>query len=228
VPENSNPTKVRAIRECGAELVEAGSTFEEASHAVDALCQERGLYYAHPADEPLLINGVGTGFLEILEDLPDVDVMFVPLGAGSEAAAAVTVFRALSPGVRIIAVQAEGSPAAYQSWREGRICHAPNTTFAGGFATGKAYEVPFEIYKDGLDDFVLVTEDEIYSGIGAAFYYTHNLAEGAGAATIAAAYKLKDELAGKMVALQMSGANASPEEIVDATKRSTFLEGYPH
>jgi threonine dehydratase len=205
VPENSNPTKVRAIRECGAELVEAGSTFEEASHAVDALCQERGLYYAHPADEPLLINGVGTGFLEILEDLPDVDVMFVPLGAGSEAAAAVTVFRALSPGVRIIAVQAEGSPAAYQSWREGRICHAPNTTF-----------------------FVLVTEDEIYSGIGAAFYYTHNLAEGAGAATIAAAYKLKDELAGKMVALQMSGANASPEEIVDATKRSTFLEGYPH
>jgi threonine dehydratase len=77
VPENSNPTKVRAIRACGAELVEAGSTFEEASRAVDALCQERGLYYAHPADEPLLINGVGTCFLEIVEDLPDLDVMIV-------------------------------------------------------------------------------------------------------------------------------------------------------
>ncbi len=226
VPENSNPTKVRAIRECGAELVEAGSTFEEASHAVDALCQERGLYYAHPADEPLLINGVGTGFLEILEDLPDAEVMIVPLGAGSEAAAAVTVFRALSPGVRIIAVQAECSPAAYQSWQEKRICHAPNTTFAGGFATGKAYEVPFEIYKDGLDDFVLLSEEEIYDGIGAAFYYTHNLAEGAGAATIAAAYKLREELAGKMVVLQMSGGNASPEEILEAGRRSTFFEGY--
>jgi threonine dehydratase len=226
VPEKSNPTKVRAIRQCGAELVEAGSSFEEAAHAVDALCQERGLYYAHPADEPLLINGVGTGFLEIVEDLPDVDAIIVPLGAGSEAAAAITVLRALRPNVRIVAVQAECSPAACQSWQEKRICHAPNITFAGGFATGKAYEVPFEIYKDGLDDFVLLTEDEIYDGIGAAFYYTHNLAEGAGAATIAAAYKLREELAGKIVVLQMSGCNASPEELLEAGKRLTFFEGY--
>lgn len=226
VPEQSNPTKVRAIRESGAELVEAGTTFEEAANAVDALCQERGLYYAHPADEPLLINGVGTGFLEIVEDLPDLDVMIVPLGAGSEAAAAATVLNALCPSAKIIAVQAECSPAAYQSWRDRRICHAPNTTFAGGFATGKAYEVPFDIYKDGLDEFVLLSEDEIYNGIGAAFYYTHNLAEGAGAATIAAAYKLRGELAGKIVALQMSGCNASPEEILEAGRRSTFFEGY--
>jgi threonine dehydratase len=226
VPEKSNPTKIRAIRQCGAELVEAGSSFEEAAQAVDALCEERGLYYAHPADEPLLINGVGTGFLEIVEDLPDVNVMIVPLGAGSEAAAAITVLRALRPNVRIVAVQAECSPAAYQSWQERRISHAPNITFAGGFATGKAYEVPFEIYKDGLDDFVLLTEDEIYDGIGAAFYYTHNLAEGAGAATVAAAYKLRDELAGKIVVLQMSGCNASPEEILEAGVRPTFSEGY--
>jgi len=226
VPEKSNPTKIRAIRECGAELVEAGSTFEEAARAVDALCQERGLYYAHPADEPLLINGVGTGFLEIVEELPDVDVIIVPLGAGSEAAAAVTVFRALRPEARIVAVQAECSPAAYQSWRDGRICHAANMTFAGGFATGKAYDVPFQIYRDALDDFVLLTEDEIYDGIGAAFYYTHNLAEGAGAAAIAAAYKLRNQLAGKMVALQMSGCNAAPEEILEAGRRSTFSAGY--
>jgi threonine dehydratase len=226
VPEKSNPTKIRAIRECGAELVEAGSTFEEAARAVDALCQERGLYYAHPADEPLLINGVGTGFLEIVEELPDLDVMIVPLGAGSEAAAAVTVLRALRPGARIIAVQAECSPAAYESWRNKRVCQAANTTFAGGFATGKAYQVPFGIYKDGLDEFVLLTEDEIYDGIGAAFYYTHNLAEGAGAATIAAAYKLRDELAGKIVALQMSGGNAAPDEILEAGRRRTFSEGY--
>ncbi|MGD2153446.1 MAG: threonine/serine dehydratase [Gemmatimonadales bacterium] len=226
VPENSNPTKIRAIRECGAELVEAGSTFEEAARAVDELCHERGLYYAHPADEPLLINGVGTGFVEIVEELPDVDVTIVPLGAGSEAAAAVTVIRALRPKARIVAVQAEYSPAAYRSWREGRICHAANMTSAGGFATGKAYEVPFEIYRDGLDDFVLLTEDEIYDGIGAAFHYTHNLAEGAGAATIAAAYKLREQLAGKIVVLQMSGCNAAPEEIREAGRRSTFSAGY--
>ncbi len=226
VPEGNNPAKNRAIRECGAELIEAGRTFEEAAHTVERLCQERELYYAHPADEPLLINGVGTGFLEIAEDLPDIEVMIVPLGAGSEAAAAITVFSALCPSAKIIAVQAESSPAAYRSWRENRICQAPNETFAGGFATGKAYQVPFAIYKDGLDDFVLLGEDEIYDGIGAAYFYTHNLAEGAGAATIAAAYKLRDRLKAKRVVLQMSGCNAAPAEIAEATKRTTFHDGY--
>lgn len=226
VPEGNNPAKNRAIRECGAELIEAGRRFEEAALKVDELCQERGLYYAHPADEPLLIDGVGTEFLEIAEELPEVDVVIVPLGAGSEAAAAITALRDRCPKAMIIAVQAESSPAAYYSWLEKRICHAPNDTFAGGFATGKAYEVPFAIYKDGLDDFVLLTEDEIYDGVGAAFYYTHNLAEGAGAATIAAAYKIRDMLSGKTVVLQMSGCNASPAEIIEAAKRVTFHEGY--
>jgi len=226
VPEDSNPAKKRSIRECGAELVEAGKTFEEAALRVEELCEERGLYYAHPADEPLLINGVGTGFLEVAEDLPEVDVLMVPLGAGSEAAAAITALRDRCPKAAIIAVQAENSPAACRSWLDGRICHAPNHTFAGGFATGKAYELPFSIYKDGLDDFVLLSEDEIYDGIAAAFFYTQNLAEGAGSATIAAAYKLRDRLGGKTVVLQMSGCNASPTEISEAAKRTIFSEGY--
>lgn len=226
VPENNNPVKNRAILESGAELVEAGTTFEEGSRKVEQLCQKRDLYYAHPANEPFLINGVGTEFLEIIEDLPDIDVMIVPVGAGSEAAAAITTLRALKPDVEIIAVQARNSPAAYNSWIEKRICQSQNTTFAGGFATGKAYEIPFEIYKVGLDDFVLITEDEIYDAIGLAFYYTHNLAEGAGASTIIAAYKLKERLKGKKVVLQMSGCNASPEEIIEASKREAFHLGY--
>ena len=226
VPENNNPAKNRNIRESGAELIEAGRTFEEASSTVEQLCRERALYYAHPADEPHLINGVGTEFLEIMEDLPDIDVMIVPIGAGSEAAAAITTLRAFSPKVEIIAVQAENSPAAHLSWIEKRICHAPNTTFAGGFATGKAYELPFGIYSDGLDDFILLTEEEIYESIGLAFYYTHNLAEGAGATTIMAAFKLKKSLRGKNVVLQMSGCNASPEEIIEGSKRDTFYRGF--
>lgn len=79
--------------------------------------------------------------------------------------------------------------------------HAQNTTFAGGFATGKAYHVPYEIYKDGLDDFVLITDDEIYDAIGLALYYTHSLAEGAGASSIMAAYKIREKLKGKKVVL---------------------------
>ena len=225
VPLNNNPVKNRAIREAGAELVEAGTTFEEASKTVDQLSQEHGLYYVHPADEPLLINGVGTEFLEIIEKLPDIDVMIVPIGAGSEAAAAVTVLHALKPDVQIIAVQAQSSPAAYNSWKEKKICEASNTTFAGGFATGKGYETTFEIYKDSLHDFVLLSEAEIYDGIAAALYYTHNLAEGAGSATIMATWKLREQLKGKKVALQMSGCNASPQEIQEAIGRDVFTKG---
>jgi len=226
VPENNNPVKNRAIKESDAELIEAGSTFEEAAATVEQLCQERELYYAHPADEPHLINGVGTGFLEIIEDLPDIDVMIVPLGAGSEAAAAITTLRALRSDVRIVAVQADSSPAAYNSWMEKRICSAQNNTFAGGFATGKAYEIPFAIYKSGLDDFIVLTENEIYESIGMALYYTHNLAEGAGASTTGAAFKLKDYLKDKKVVLQMSGCNASPDEISKAIACRSFREGY--
>jgi len=226
VPEHNNPVKNRAIKESGAELIEAGSTFEEAGATVQRLCQERELYYAHPADEPHLVNGVGTGFLEIIEDLPDIDVMIVPLGAGSEAAAAITTLRAFRPDVSIVAVQAESSPAAYNSWKKKRICSAQNNTFAGGFATGKTYEIPFAIYGTGLDNFILLTEQEIYESIGLAFYYTHNLAEGAGASTTMAAFKLKDYLKGKKAVLQMSGCNASPDEISKAITCLSFREGY--
>ena len=226
VPENNNPTKNRAIKEAGAELIEAGRTFEKAADTVETLCIERGLYYAHPADEPHLINGVGTEFLEVIEDLPDLDVMIVPIGAGSEAAAAITTLRAFRPNVEIIAVQAERSPAAYYSWKEKKILSANNNTFAGGFATGKAYKTPFSIYSEGLDEFVLLTENEIYKSIAMAFYYTHNLAEGAGASTFMAAIKLKDHLKGKKVVLQMSGCNASAEEVSTAASYLAFACGY--
>jgi threonine dehydratase len=225
VPRNNNPVKNRAILETGAELVEAGETFEEASKTVEVLCQEKELYYVHPADEPLLINGVGTEFLEIIEEMPDIDVMLVPLGGGSEASAAITVLRTIRPEIEVIAVQAQNASAAYQSWKTKTLCEASNTTFAGGVATGKAYEVPFRIYRDGLSDFVVLTEDELYQSIGMMYYYTHNLVEGAGSSTLMAALKLKERLQGKTVVLQISGGNASVEEIEKALSYPIFRNG---
>lgn len=226
VPENSNPAKIRKIQEAGAELIEAGKTFEEASETVEALCEERGLYYVHPADEPHLINGVGTEFMEIVENLPDIDVMIVPLGGGSEAAAAITVFKAVRPEIKVIAVQSANSPAAYNSWKSKTMCTAANTTFAGGFATGKAYETTFNIYRDGLGDFVLLPDDDVYRSIAMAFYYTQQLVEGAGSATLMAAWKLKEQLKGKQVVLQMSGGNASVEEVERALAYPEFRNGF--
>jgi threonine dehydratase len=225
VPEHNNPAKNRKILETGAELIEAGKTFEDASRTVERLCRERDLYYVHPADEPHLINGVGTEFLEILEDVPDLDLMLVPLGAGSEAAAAVTVLNTIRPQAKVIAVQAQNSPAAYVSWKTKTLSNGENTTFAGGFATGKAYETTFNIYCEGLSDFILLSEDEIYQSIGMAYYYTQNLVEGAGGATLMAALRLKDRIRGKKVVLQMSGCNASVEEVEKAITYSAFRRG---
>jgi threonine dehydratase len=225
VPEQNNPAKNRKILDTGAKLLEAGKTFEEASTIVEQVSQEQGLYYVHPADEPHLINGVGTEFLEILEEVPDIDVMIVPLGAGSEAAAAITVLKTIRPRTEVIAVQARSSPAAYISWKNKTLSTSENTTFAGGFATGKAYETTFKIYRDGLSDFLLLSEEELYQSMGMAFYYTQNLVEGAGGSTLMAALKLKDRIKGKKVVLQMSGGNASAEEVEKAITYQVFKNG---
>jgi len=226
VPENNNPVKNRNIKSTGATLVEAGETFEEASTVVVELSEKHDLYYVHPANEPHLINGVGTEFIEIVETVPDLDAVIVPIGAGSEAAAAATVFKKRNPGTEIFAVQAESSSAAYISWKSGKIQSSGNNTFAGGFATGTAYEIPFEIYKENLSDFVLLSEEEIYQGIALAGYYTHSYLEGAGASTIMAAIKLRKQLEGKKVVLQFSGGNASPDEIITAYSLESFKTGW--
>ena len=226
VPENNNPAKNRKIRETGAQLVESGKTFEEASEVVEKMTSERGFYYVHPANEPHLINGVGTEFIEVIEKLPEIEALIVPMGAGSEAAAAITVLKTINPKIEIYAVQAEKSPAAFMSWKSGAIKSANNSTFAGGFATGIGYEIPFGIYQDHLEDFVLLSEAEIYEGIALAGYYTQNLVEGAGGSTIMAAIKLKEQLHGKKVVLQFSGCNASADEINKAYNLPCFSEGY--
>ena len=225
VPVGSNPLKIQAIKDAGAELIEYGDDFEAAGQKVDQLVEERGLYFVHPANEPHLINGVGTEFLEILERVPDVDVVIIPIGAGSEAAAAITVCKQVRPQIEIIAVQAAAAQAAYRSWRTGRIVTATNTTFAGGVATGTAYEIPFSLYKNNLADFVLLTEEELYEGIALAAHHTRNLAEGAGSACLRAAVKIREQLSGKTVVVQMSGGNASGNELQKAMGLPCLLGG---
>lgn len=225
VPEGSNPLKMQAIRDAGAELIEHGANFEEAGKKVEQLENERDLYFVHPANEPHLINGVATGFLEILEQVPDLDVLIIPIGAGSEAAAAITVCKQIRPQIDIIGVQAEAAPAAYSSWREKTLVSAPNTTFAGGVATGIAYELPFMLYRDQLADFILLSEDELYEGIALAAHHTRNLAEGAGASCLRAAIKIRDRIQGRKVAIQMSGGNAGAAELRQAMSLPCLQDG---
>ncbi len=216
VPKGCGREKSQLIKDAGANLVEIGDNFEQAAKACADIQKQRDLYYIHPANEPELLHGVGTAFTEILRDLPNLDAIIVPIGGGSELAAAVTVFKTVNPKIEIYAVQAYESQGAYQSWKSGTITQAANRTFAGGVATGAAYELPFSIYKDQLTDFILLSEEEIRKGMYMALLYTHNLTESAGSLTLAAAEKIKHKLAGKKVALQMSGCNETMQRIYES------------
>jgi threonine dehydratase len=220
VPVGNNPEKNANMRGYGATVLEHGRDFDEAREHVEMLVGERGLRYIHSANEPLLIAGVGTYALEIFEDVPDVDVVFVPIGGGSGACGLVTVRSGLKTSARVIGVQAAGADAFTRSWKgPERVVGDRVQTFAEGMATRVTFDLPFGILKKELDDIVVLSEDEIAEGVRLSLRLTHNLAEGAGAAALMAAWKIRDQLAGKTVVCVMSGGN------IDQTTLGWVLRG---
>ena len=197
----------------GAELVEHGRDFDDAREHCEVLAREHGYRYVHSANEPALIAGVGTQALEILEQEPELDALVVPIGGGSGAAGACIVARAINPSCRVIGVQSEAAPAAYRSWREGALVDDRMETFSEGLATRTPFELTQRIMREHLDDFLLVSDDELRDAQRTMIEATRNLIESAGAAPLAATLHLKDELAGKRVALVASGGNVSPEQL---------------
>jgi len=213
VPLGNNPEKNAAMRAYGADVIEHGRDFDEAREKVEALQHERGLRYVHSANEPLLIAGVGTYALEIFEELPDVDVIVVPIGGGSGAAGACVVAKAIRPEIEVIGVQSEAAPAAFRSWQAHGFVEDETATFAEGLATRVPFELPQQILWEHLDDFVLVSEDEIREATRLMIEHTRNLVEPAGAAPLAAAFKLADRFRGRRIALIASGGNISPAQL---------------
>ena len=221
VPHGSNPGKVASMRNLGAEVVFHGEVFDDALDHVERLSREEGYKYVHSANEPALIAGVGTYTLEILEDLPDVDVIVVPVGGGSGASGTCIVAKSKNADIQVVGVQAASAPGAYRSWKEGRLVEVPMETVAEGLATRTGYELTQAILRDLLDDFVLVTDEEMDRAIVLHLRETHNLAEHAGAAALAAALQTKDRFQGKKVVLVMSGGNLSPDQLKAALERGS-------
>ena len=208
VPEGNNPEKNAAMRAYGATVEEGGRDFDEARERCERRAADTGARYVHSANEPLLIAGVGTYALEVFEELPDADVIFVPIGGGSGACGLITVRNALGSKAKIIGVGAANADAVYRSWKgPDRVIGASADTFAEGVATRVTFDLPFGIYKKHLDDFVQLSEEEMAEGVRTALRTTHNLAEGAGAASMAAAYKRRAQLQGLRVVCIMSGGN---------------------
>jgi threonine dehydratase len=213
VPEGANPVKVDAMRSYGAEVRFYGTDFEACKRHCRTLEQEEGLRFVSSGDEPHLISGVATHTLEVLEAQPDIETIIVPIGGGSGVAGACLVAKAINPNIQVIAVQAAGAPAAFLAWQARAWRTAEIHTFAAGLATGEPFMMPQQILWEKLDDFVLVEDDELRVAVRLLLEKAKTLTEPAGAASLAAAIKVRDQLRGKKVALILSGGNISPAEL---------------
>jgi len=208
VPKSCNPLKVETMKDLGAVVEFRGSDFDEARLWVEEEAKRKGYRYIHSANEPLLVAGVGTLYLEIMEDLPDVEVIIVPIGGGTGATAACIVAKSINPTVKVFGVQAEKAPAVYLSWKNKKMVETKSAeTFAEGLATRVPFHLTLGIMNQLIDDIVLVSEEEMKRAILMLLETTHQLAEGAGVASTAAAFKLRDKLQGKKVALVLTGGN---------------------
>jgi threonine dehydratase len=214
VPAGANPDKMAAMQALGAEIVEHGKDFDEAREHCEAIQHERGLRYVHSANEPDLIAGVGSYALEVFDECPEVEVILVPVGLGSGISGAALAASGRRPATQVIGVQSEGAPAVTLSWREGGVVRMDAIdTFAEGMATRVPAEMTLDVMRRYVSGMVLVSDDELRWAIRLLLAHTHNLAEGAGAAATAAAWKLRESLRGKTVVGVLSGGNLDLREL---------------
>jgi threonine dehydratase len=208
VPLGNNPEKNAAMRALGAELVEEGKDYDEAVAVADRLVRERGLRLVHSTNDKDVVAGAATLSLEILEQAPRLEAMVMAVGGGSQAVGALTVARKLMPALKVYAVQAEGAAASHDSWlaKQAVEVSAANT-FAEGIATRRSYELTLPAMIEGLAGFVKVSDADLAEAMRTLVRTTHTLVEGAGAAGFAGLMRLREQLAGKSVAIVMSGAN---------------------
>jgi threonine dehydratase len=212
VPKGANLGKVSSMQSMGAKVEYFGNDFDEARFGALEASKAVGGVFIGPTDE-VLIAGVGSYALEIMKDLPGVDVIIVPVGAGSGVCATSIVAKTINPCVQIVGVQSAQSPAQQLSWKNKKMIKAENKTIAEGMATGVPFANTQEIMSKYLDDFILVNDDEIISATKKLIETSHNLIEEASAATYAAALKIKAQIKGKNVVLIMSGGNISSQSL---------------
>ena len=212
VPEEANPEKVALMKGMGAEVLFHGEDFDSAREWVEELAKEKNGKFVSPTDDEL-ICGVGTYALEILEELPDVNKIFVPVGAGSGVCGTCIVAKNTDSDIRVIGVQSTEAPTMQRSWKSGELLSGEMNTTVEGIATRVAFESTQEIMRKYLDDFLLVSDESIYKALNLLIEHTHNLVEGAGAAAFAGALSVKETLKGQKIVVIMSGGNISTGQL---------------
>jgi threonine dehydratase len=219
MPERANPLKVASMERLGADVRYHGRDFDECRERAEHDAAARGAFYVPAANDWRLIAGVATYTVEMLEDVPDLDVLIVPAGGGSGLSGACLAGKAISPGLRVIGVQAAGAPVVYETWRSGELRTIDRAdTFAEGLATRVGFSLPAQILWRRLDDFRLVSDGEMRRAILSLLETARVLAEGAGAAALAAASAMREELAGRKVGIVVSGGNLTLETLAETMR----------
>lgn len=216
VPEGNNSEKNAAIRSYGARLIEVGATYDDAATHCGALADAEQLTVIHSTNHHHVLAGAATLTDEFLDQAPELDAIILALGGGSQAVGAIVTRDTRKPTLEVYAVQSHGAPAQYHGWHDGtpRRGLAANT-FAEGIATGSTYAMTYQTLRDGLQDFVLVTDEEIAQAVRDLLRITHNVAEGAGATGLAGLHLLAPRLAGKTIGLVLCGGNMDSARLAE-------------
>ena len=212
VPHGNSTEKNAAMRALGVELIEHGSDFQESREYAALLAEQRGLHMI-PSFHPDLVSGVASYWSELLAAQPALDLLLVPVGQGSGICAAVAAREALGLRCRIVGVVSAHAPAYQLSFRRRTSVAAPvSTVLADGMACRVPDQDSLEIILKYVDDVIAVTDDEVAAAMKLMYVATHNVAEGAGAAALAAALQMKEQLRQRRIGLPLSGANVDHEQ----------------
>lgn len=216
IPEDTDSLKVARLKEINAEVRTMGKDIRESCEHCRGIAQKEGLAYVEDGEEPGLMIGAATLAMEVLEQKPDIDAIFVPVGGGNLIAAVCRTIELVSPEIRVIGVQSESAPAAFLSWQKKEYVVSDRCkTFAGGLATLNPGQFSFSVYGPRLDDFVLVSESDLKRAIVRILDATGFVAEGAAAAPLAACHKYPGRWNCKKACFIFSGGNLSRETLAE-------------
>jgi threonine dehydratase len=224
MPRFASSVKVENTRGFGARVVLEGDTFEDARVAGLKLAAEKSFTLVHPFDDPAVIAGQGTVGLEMLAQQPQIDTLVVAIGGGGLIAGIATAARAVRPGIRIIGVQTERFPAAWNA-KHGQNRESRQATIADGIGVKHPGALTLPVIRELVDDVVLVSEDDIEQAILMLLEIEKTVVEGAGAVGLAALMKDKARFAGRKVGLVLCGGNIEPLVLAEIIERGMVKSG---
>ena len=208
MPAGAPISKVEATKSYGGEVVLVPGVYDDAANRAVGLMEEKGYTFVHPFNDERVIAGQGTIGLEIINQLPDVEVVYVPIGGGGLISGVSYAIKALKPDCKVIGVQAAGAPSMYESRKQGEVIELDKVaTIADGIAVKKPGDITFEMCQKYVDEIVTVSEEEIATAILTLMEKQKTVAEGAGATALAAAMFDKANLKGKKSVCVVSGGN---------------------